>query len=76
MCFFFCIDIFDHEYSKEKKCSTNKKMYVLLAKLKEDCQGNFNGELAPKSENHTLPCSPSASIRTACPFALKFCTQF
>ena len=28
------------------------------------------------SKNHRLSCSPSASTRTACPFTLKFCTEF
>ena len=29
-----------------------------------------------QSENHRLPCSPSASARTSRPFALKFCAEF
>ena len=28
------------------------------------------------SKNHRLSCSPSASTKTACPFILKFCTEF
>ena len=52
MCVFsFCIDIFsknDHEYSKEKS-STNKKSTCFLAKLKEECRQNFDGELEAKS---------------------------
>ena len=34
---------------------------MLLAKLKEECQENFNGELR---ESHRLSRSPSISTRT------------
>ena len=37
----------DREYSKEK-IQHQSKEYVLLAKLKEECQENFNGELETK----------------------------
>ena len=37
----------DSEYSKEK-IQHQSKEYVLSAKLKEECQDNFNGELETK----------------------------
>ena len=44
----FLYDIFlDYEYSKEKMLHQQKE-HVLLAKLKEECQENFNGELEAK----------------------------
>ena len=37
----------DREYSKEK-IQHQSEEYVLLAKLREECQENFNGELETK----------------------------
>ena len=47
MCFSCCINIFSKNDFKRKNVTPVKKL-VLLAKLKEECQENFDGELEAK----------------------------
>ena len=47
MCCSFCIDVFSKNDYKRKNV-TPIKIDVLLAKVKEECQENFDGELEAK----------------------------
>ena len=47
MCPSFCIDIFSKNDYKRKNV-TPKKEHLHLAKLKKECQENFDGELEAK----------------------------
>ena len=47
MCFSFCVDVFNKNDFKRKNVTPIKKL-VLLAKLKEERQENFDGELEAK----------------------------
>ena len=47
MRFSFCIDILTSQIFKRKNVTPITEQ-VLLAKLKEECQENFNGELEAK----------------------------
>ena len=69
-CFSFCIDAFNKKDYK-KKCKTQKR-----ARASSQIKGRVSGEFwwwtrSEISKNQRLSCSPSASTRTACPFALK-----
>ena len=45
MCFSFCIDIFSKNGYKRKNVTPE---HVLLAKLEEECQEKFDGEVEVK----------------------------
>ena len=48
----------------------------ILVKCQKVFKYYFYGCRSEISKNHRLPCSLSTSTRTACWFALKFCTEF
>ena len=50
---------------------------MFLAKLKEEYQRNVDSELESEiNKDYRLSCSRSANTRTACSFAVQFCTEF
>ena len=54
---------------------------IKITRASSYIKGRLSGEFwwwtrSEISKNHRVSCSPSASTRTACPFTLKFCTEF
>ena len=73
--FSFCI-IFLVKMIKRKNVTTIK-----ITRASSYIKGRVLGEFwwwtrSEISKNHRLSCSPSANTRTACPFTLKFGTEF